>query len=491
MEISEIRVLMKYEFHRGATTRQAVANINSVFGIQVATNATVARRLKKFRSGDFDLSNEPRGRPKAQVDHDVLKATVEANSRQSARPGLENLKANANAKQWQQILGYLSLTLPFEYTLPIIENGFYWERQCVMRWPSSETWRYDNNWKTMLIERVVQEAIEDFMPESSDIKELEDFLRIFQDYTFRLHIKQLQKLNRKPFIVDLTSEDFDSVLDDFIYKPEVHTSYLDFEMLLGCLTKLKEFSFILTPGSLDSDSYRLSITDFNSLLRSLRKLEMLEKFRCSNGVATNIQLDILSREFITHKFLKELNMSYNFIDDGSCDAIGQLIMSSCPLEVLILRYNKITDDGAITLASALSVNKKLRKLDVSLNWIGNKGGTFLAKVVSKLESLEDIDVSNNKLGPKAGIAFADAVKNSKCIRSLNIAENRFDEAVGQKFSDAVGENSIILHLEIKFCNFSTDDEDFIHRVLIQNRASVTYATYVLEHKRVTASQYII
>ncbi|GFT10400.1 hypothetical protein NPIL_455991, partial [Nephila pilipes] len=43
MEISEIRVLMKYEFHRGATTRQAVTNINSVFGIQVATNATVAR----------------------------------------------------------------------------------------------------------------------------------------------------------------------------------------------------------------------------------------------------------------------------------------------------------------------------------------------------------------------------------------------------------------------------------------------------------------
>ncbi|GFS64588.1 mariner-7 protein [Nephila pilipes] len=63
MEISEIRLLKKYEFHRGATTRQAVANINSAFPILVATNATVARWLKKFRSGDFNLSNEPRGRP--------------------------------------------------------------------------------------------------------------------------------------------------------------------------------------------------------------------------------------------------------------------------------------------------------------------------------------------------------------------------------------------------------------------------------------------
>ncbi|GFT87686.1 histone-lysine N-methyltransferase SETMAR [Nephila pilipes] len=85
MEISEIRVLRKYEFHRGATTRQAVVDINSVFSIQVATNATVALWFKKFRSRDFDLSNEPRGRPKTQVDNDVLKATVEANSGQSAR----------------------------------------------------------------------------------------------------------------------------------------------------------------------------------------------------------------------------------------------------------------------------------------------------------------------------------------------------------------------------------------------------------------------
>ncbi|GFU55604.1 histone-lysine N-methyltransferase SETMAR [Nephila pilipes] len=85
MEINEIRVLKKYEFHHGAITRQTVSNINSVFGIQVATNATVALWFKKFHSGDFDLSNEPLGRHKIQVHNDVLKATVEVNSRKSAR----------------------------------------------------------------------------------------------------------------------------------------------------------------------------------------------------------------------------------------------------------------------------------------------------------------------------------------------------------------------------------------------------------------------
>jgi len=71
---------MKYEFHRGATTRQAVDNINSVFPTRVATNATIARWFKRFRSGNFDLSNELRDRPETQVDNDVLKATVESES---------------------------------------------------------------------------------------------------------------------------------------------------------------------------------------------------------------------------------------------------------------------------------------------------------------------------------------------------------------------------------------------------------------------------
>ncbi|XP_066246332.1 histone-lysine N-methyltransferase SETMAR-like [Euwallacea similis] len=84
MQNSEIRVLMKYEFHRGTTTAQTARNINDVFGTEVTSQQTVSRWFMKFRSGNFDLTNEPRGRPETQVDNDYLKAVVEANPRQSA-----------------------------------------------------------------------------------------------------------------------------------------------------------------------------------------------------------------------------------------------------------------------------------------------------------------------------------------------------------------------------------------------------------------------
>ncbi|GFU47368.1 hypothetical protein NPIL_156211 [Nephila pilipes] len=74
---------MKYEFHRRATTRQAVANINSVFDIQVATNVTVAH----WSNFVWEIST-------CLMSHGcdsrlrwirLLKATMEANFSQIAR----------------------------------------------------------------------------------------------------------------------------------------------------------------------------------------------------------------------------------------------------------------------------------------------------------------------------------------------------------------------------------------------------------------------
>ncbi|KAF8770991.1 Dynein regulatory complex subunit 5 like protein [Argiope bruennichi] len=389
-------------------------------------------------------------------------------------PGLPLLKENAETEQWKQILEVLPLTLPFPYTLSVIEDGVYWMRQCLERWPASEVWKFGDSWKMMLVERIVQDEIENFKPEESEIKELEKFLHTFKNYDFRLQIQKLVRIEKKPFVVDLELEDFDDFLDEFINEPEVHTSFLNLETVLSCLINLKEFSFILAPSSLDPETHQLSVTDFNSLFRGVKKLGKLEKFRCSNGVTTNLQLNILARHFVQHRRLTELNMSFNFIDDDYCDVFGQLLISPCPLKVLVLKYNRISDRGAITIATALTVNKKLRKLDISLNWIGNKGGSFLAKVISSNLHLEDLDISNNKLGHQAGLSFAEVLKISKQLRSLNLSDNNIGEDAGSELLKAMEENSTILDLGIKFCNISLPDEDAIYRAIIRNRAS-TYA----------------
>lgn len=84
MERLEIRTIMKYEFLRGTTALQTARNINSVFGSSVTTQQTVSNWFAKFRTGNFDLTNEPRGCPESKVNNDELKVTVESDPSQRA-----------------------------------------------------------------------------------------------------------------------------------------------------------------------------------------------------------------------------------------------------------------------------------------------------------------------------------------------------------------------------------------------------------------------
>ncbi|XP_045455594.1 histone-lysine N-methyltransferase SETMAR-like [Melitaea cinxia] len=74
---------MGYEFRRGSKAAEAARNINDVYGANTTNNRGTRYRFVRFRSGNFDLRNEPRGRPKILVDNDELKAIVEADDSQS------------------------------------------------------------------------------------------------------------------------------------------------------------------------------------------------------------------------------------------------------------------------------------------------------------------------------------------------------------------------------------------------------------------------
>lgn len=83
MEKSKLRVIFEYEFRRGTNATQTARNINDVYGPGTASERTVRFWFDRFRSVNFDVINEPRGRPETKVDNDELKAIVEADSSQT------------------------------------------------------------------------------------------------------------------------------------------------------------------------------------------------------------------------------------------------------------------------------------------------------------------------------------------------------------------------------------------------------------------------
>ncbi|CAH2103662.1 unnamed protein product [Euphydryas editha] len=83
MDMLKIRLIMECEFRRGSKAAEAARNINDVYGWNTTNDRITNYWFARFRSGNFDLRNEPRGRPKMLVDNDELKAIVEADDSQT------------------------------------------------------------------------------------------------------------------------------------------------------------------------------------------------------------------------------------------------------------------------------------------------------------------------------------------------------------------------------------------------------------------------
>ncbi|KAG5309040.1 SETMR methyltransferase, partial [Acromyrmex insinuator] len=79
MNSIDIHVIFLYEYKLGKNAKAAKAVINQAFGENTVNDRKVQRWFEKFRSGDFFLQNEPRGRLKTSVKNDALKALVETN----------------------------------------------------------------------------------------------------------------------------------------------------------------------------------------------------------------------------------------------------------------------------------------------------------------------------------------------------------------------------------------------------------------------------
>ncbi|CAH2084588.1 unnamed protein product [Euphydryas editha] len=82
MDMLKIRVIMEYEFRRGSKAAEVARNINDAYGANTTNDRTTSYWFTRFRSGNFDLRNDLRGRPKMLVDNDELKAIVEADDSQ-------------------------------------------------------------------------------------------------------------------------------------------------------------------------------------------------------------------------------------------------------------------------------------------------------------------------------------------------------------------------------------------------------------------------
>ena len=95
MEKSQIRILFLYEFKLGHNAKFAAQSINRAFGEDTTSERRAQRWYEKFKSGDFSLENEDRGRPPSRLSNADLQEVLDRNPQTTCK----NLSLELNVSE--------------------------------------------------------------------------------------------------------------------------------------------------------------------------------------------------------------------------------------------------------------------------------------------------------------------------------------------------------------------------------------------------------
>lgn len=195
------------------------------------------------------------------------------------------------------------------------------------------------SWKSLFLERHMQDCIEQAQPQYADEENMEDITTLLCPYIQTLEISQLQAW--KPPLT-WSQEDI----------PDVYPiDHINFEPILKRLENIKELDIIYGMKNVDADKFdfrlfQMSRDDCRNLGRGVLLLKNITVLRLHRSQLKDEQVQALMQGLIKNKTLQELDLSHCVIGDHGALCIARVLTQHPTLTKLILCDNQIKTQGA-------------------------------------------------------------------------------------------------------------------------------------------------
>ncbi|XP_054759054.2 dynein regulatory complex subunit 5-like [Lytechinus pictus] len=373
-------------------------------------------------------------------------------------------------KYKSKVLEKISVDLPLKVVAHLVSDEGYWQRRCKAGKEVCDVSKYGDSWKRMFFETHLENIIEHFVPETSDMALVDNTLPLCAPYVKRLHIKQLlPPVKEEPTKImdDISETGSDAGLDGPVM------DHFEFSTTLAKLPHLEEFS--VTYGVRDCgmnfewNLFQFTARDCMLLSKCIKKCSQLKKFQLHRSKVDDDKARVLIAHILDHPSLQELDLSHNIISDHGARAIGKFLNGHCKLTKLDLSNNRIRSSGAGAIGHALGKNETLKELDLRLNRMGDEGGQAICRAVMKNTTLETINIGSNELSEPTAASLAQVLINNDTLVNINVSCNRLGQDGGKQVQEGMEENAIVRDLDLRLTEVGQESEYCINQILKKNQ----------------------
>lgn len=294
-------------------------------------------------------------------------------------------------------------------------------------------------WKTIFIERYMQERVELAQPQYYDEEQMEDITKLCSPYVRRLLVTELQAW--KP---PLTWE------KDEI--PEVYpTDHIHFGPVLKNLPGIVELSVIYGQNKVGDDfnwnMFTVSVLDYKRLGEAILKLHCIRILRLHRNNVGDRHIQVLMHSLIKNTTLIELDLSHCCIGDQGALCIAKVMTIHPTLEILKLADNQIKTIGGQGIGFALLEESccPLIHLDLRLNPLQHDGTMGILRALVRGDKPKELNLSGCFFEDITPIRIGQMLNINTSLEVLNVSSNWFGEEGG--------EVCVNIGIIIKTCSF--------------------------------------
>eukprot|EP00943_MAST-04B_sp_MAST-4B-sp1_P008371 g8371.t1 len=183
--------------------------------------------------------------------------------------------------------------------------------------------------------------------------------------------------------------------------------------------KLKEL--LLEKNQIGSEGLKF-LEKYVKETKTLEKLDLL-----GNNIGPDEGSNILSEILLANSSIKDLNLRYNKIAEGT-SKLAKALETNITIQILILWRNDIDDISAIALADMLKKNKCIQHLDIQGNAIADEGIAAIGLALKQNSTLEELNLRFNHVGFEGSMGLAEGLKINNTMHTIVLQDNFLDDA---------------------------------------------------------------